>query len=135
MKALNDMNNVEKAYLLAKLFPERLKELVAFQMEEIQLQQEQESYIRSQWTDSMITADFWFGLIANTAKIIDNQKTALFKSQRVYSYHLFDGYNALFSMHCLITYAAQEDCPLQLKQIIHLLFGEQRIFNLELDRR
>ncbi|MGV6945870.1 hypothetical protein [Sphingobacterium kyonggiense] len=36
MKALEEMNNTERAYLLAKLFPATLKELTLFIQQEIE---------------------------------------------------------------------------------------------------
>lgn len=38
MKALNEMNNVERGYLLAKLFPQNLKDLTAFVQQEQNVQ-------------------------------------------------------------------------------------------------
>lgn len=134
MKALNEMNNVEKAYLLVKLFPERMIDLVEFQIEEAKLHRKNEQYIRSVWTDTLVTADFWFGLIQRSEDITQKMKSSISKSQRVYSDHLFDGYSAIFAMHCLITYASTENCGAQLKEAIHLVFGSQKMFNLELEK-
>lgn len=59
MKALKEMNNVEKAYLLAKLFPDTLKELTLFVQQETERFRKYEEYIRGIWADkSLITASF-----------------------------------------------------------------------------
>lgn len=64
MKALNEMNNVERGYLLAKLFPQNLKDLTVFVQQETERFREQEEYIRSIWADkTLITADFWYACI------------------------------------------------------------------------
>lgn len=67
MKALNEMNNVEKGYLLAKLFPESLKDLTVFVQQETERFRAQEEYIRSIWAKrTFLTADYWFSLVKNT---------------------------------------------------------------------
>jgi len=111
-----------------------LKDLVEFQIREAALHRKNEQYIRGLWTDTLVTADFWFGLVERTEDIMQKMKSSLPKSQRIYSDQLYDGYNAIFSMHCLITFAGTPECGAQLRQAIHLLFGEQKLFNLEMYR-
>lgn len=71
MKALNEMNNVQKAYLVAKLFPDTLKQLIVFIQQETERFRERDEYMRSIWSDNtLITADFWYGLVDNTEQIL-----------------------------------------------------------------
>lgn len=128
MKALKDMNNVEKAYLLAKLFPENLKELTLFVKQETERFREQEQYLRSTWEDhTLITADFLFGLIGNIEFVVKRYEVILHRNPRVFSDQLFDGYNALFLINCLLEYAYKKECTPKLKAFIHALFGYNKM--------
>lgn len=86
MKALKEMNNVERAYLLAKLFPDTLKALTVFVQQETERFRTQEEYMRSIWADkTLITADFWFGLVGNSERILKQYNVMLHRSTRVFS--------------------------------------------------
>lgn len=122
------MNNVEKGYVLAKLFPEILKELTAFIQQETERFKEHEQYMRSIWVDkTLITSDFWYALVDNTANLLKRHNVMLHKSPRVFSDQLFDGLNAIFLTNCLIEFAEKEECDRHLKQAIHLLFGQDKM--------
>lgn len=128
MKALNDMNNVERGYLLAKLFPENLKDLTLFVQQETERFKAQEEYIRSIWADrTLVTADFWYALVSNTEQVLKRYNVMLHRSTRVFSDQLFDGYNAIFLTNCLIEYADTNECSPKLKEAIHLLFGHDKM--------
>lgn len=134
MKALNEMNNVEKAYLFAKLFPHILKELTLFIQQESERFRTHESYMRSIWTDNtLITADFWYGLVADTEQIIKRFNVTFHRNPRVFSDQLFDGYKSMFIINCLIEYAEKKECDRKMKQAIHLLFGEQKIIEITIN--
>lgn len=105
MKALNEMNNVQKAYLVAKLFPDTLKQLIVFIQQETERFRERDEYMRSIWSDNtLITADFWYGLVDNTEQILKRYNVMLHRSPRVFSDQLFDGYNSIFITNCLIVF-------------------------------
>ncbi|SFC76966.1 hypothetical protein SAMN05421747_12422 [Parapedobacter composti] len=128
MKALDEMNNVEKGYLLAKLFPKNRKDLTLFVQQETERFRAQEEYIRSIWADgTLVTADFWFALVSNTEQVLKRHNVMLHRSTRVFSDQLFDGYNAIFLTNCLIEYAEREECSPKLKEAIHLLFGHDKM--------
>lgn len=128
MKALKGMNNVERAYLLAKLFPDTLKALTVFVQQETERFRTQEEYMRSIWADkTLITADFWFGLVGNSERILKQYNVMLHRSSRVFSDQLFDGYNAIFLTNCLLEYADTKECDRKLKEAIHLLFGHEKM--------
>ncbi|SJN50483.1 hypothetical protein [Sphingobacterium sp. JB170] len=133
MKALKEMNNVEKAYLLAKLFPDKLKELTLFVQQETERFREHEQYMRGIWEDkTLVTANFWYALVATTEKVIERQNVMLHKSPRLFSDQLFDGLNAIFLTNSLIEYAETQECEPKLKQAIHLLFGEEKMIVITL---
>lgn len=128
MRALNEMNNVEKGYLLAKLFPESLKSLTLFVQQETERFRAQEEYIRSIWADrTLVTADFWYALVSNTEQVLKRYNVTLHRSTRVFSDQLFDGHNAIFLINCLVEYADREECNPKLKEAIHLLFGHDKM--------
>ena len=128
MKALNEMNNVERRYLLAKLFPQNLKDLTVFVQQETERFRAQEEYIRSIWADrTLVTADFWYALVSNTEQVLKRYNVMLHRSTLVFSDQLFDGYNAIFLTNCLIEYADREECSPKLKEAIHLLFGHDKM--------
>lgn len=128
MKALKEMNNVEKAYLLAKLFSDKLKELTFFVQQDTERFRKHEQYMRGIWADkTLITADFWYGLVGNTEQLLKRNNVMLHKSARVFSDQLFDGLNAIFLTNSLIEYAETQECEPKLKQAIHLLFGEEKM--------
>lgn len=133
MKALKEMNNVEKGHLLARLFPDNLKELTQFAQQETGRFRKHEQYVRSIWTDPLITEDFWYGLVSDIESTIRRQKVSLHRSARVFSDQLFDGYNAIFTVHCLMKYADREECTHQLRQVIHLLFGHDKLIEITLN--
>ncbi|MDN4028933.1 hypothetical protein [Chryseobacterium gambrini] len=136
MKALKEMNNVERAYLLAKLFPDTLKELTAFIQKETERFRANEDYMRSIWADkTLITADFWFGLVSNTEDLLKRYNVMLHRSTRVFSDQLFDGYNAIFLTNCLIEYADTAECNAKMKEAIHLLFGHDKMILIPLNEQ
>ena len=106
MKPLEEMNNVERAYVLAKLFPTELKEITQFIQDEIDRCTNREEYIRSIWSDNtLIKANFWFSLVQNTQQILKAHNVMLYRSARVFSDQLFHGMNAIFLVNSLIEYA------------------------------
>lgn len=134
MKALEEMNNVEKAYLLAKLFPHILKEISLFIQRETERFRENEVYMRSIWSDkTLITADFWYGLVQRTEQILMRNNVMLHKSARVFSDQLFDGYNSIFITNCMMEYTEKEACDHKLKHAIYLLFGEDKMIKIRLN--
>lgn len=134
MKALKEMNMVEKAYLLAKLFPNNLSELTFFIQLETDRFKKQEDYLRSVWVENtLITANFWFGLIDSNIEIIERYQFSLIKNPKVFSDQLFDGYNSIFSTNCLIEYTKKQECEPKIKQAIHLLFGVEQIVQIDLN--
>lgn len=132
MKALAHMTNTERAYLLAQLFPDRLQEMTDFIKKEAELFSVNKEYVYQKWNEMIIDADFWFKLIADFERGYAKNGTRLYRNKRTFRDQLFDGYNALFSIHALIHYTEQPECPLKLKQAIHLLFGEQKLVLIDL---
>ena len=91
--------------------------------------------MRSIWADkTLITADFWFGLVGNAERVLKQYNVMLHRSTCVFSDQLFDGYNAIFLTNYLIEYADREECDRKLKEAIHLLFGCDKMIVLDLNK-
>ncbi|REC61792.1 hypothetical protein DRF65_13720 [Chryseobacterium pennae] len=132
MKALAHMTNTERAYLLAQLFPDRLKEITGFIKKEAELFTANKDEVYKKWNEMIIDAGFWYRLIANFERRYIKNGARLYRNKRTFRDQLFDGYDALFSIHALIHYSEQAECPLKLKQAIHLLFGAQKLVLIDL---
>jgi hypothetical protein len=131
MKTLTEMNNVERAYLLAKLFPDDLKVLTLFIGSEIERFRIKEEYFRSIWADqTIITVDFWYSLINNTERVITINKTRLYRNPKTFAQQLFDGYNAIFAINSLIEYTETAECNPKLKEAVYLFFGVHKMLEV-----
>ncbi|WP_150114756.1 hypothetical protein [Chryseobacterium sp. IHB B 17019] len=125
MKTLEKMGNVEKGRLLAHLLPEELSNIVQYIEQQTTTFLHNETEIRSNWKGTLVTAEFWFTLVRNIDKSIKNCGSRLHKNHRWFADQLFDGYDALFTIYCLVEYSAKEECNLKLKQGIHFFFGDE----------
>lgn len=134
MKPLHQMNNLERAYLLARLFPEELKALTEFIKKEAELFISNRDQIYSQWTEKHINADLWFDFIDNFQHRYSRNGTRLYRNKRTFRDQLFDGYDALFTIHSVIQYTYQEQCGQELKHAIYMLFGSQKLININLNQ-
>ncbi|OCA77142.1 hypothetical protein BBI01_01375 [Chryseobacterium artocarpi] len=132
MKAIQHMTNTDRAYLLANLFPDRLKEMTDFIKKEAEFFTENKALVYAQWNEKIINADLWYKLIADFEHRYAKNGTRLYRNKRTFRDQLFDGYDALFSIHALIHYTEQPECALKLKQAIHLLFGVQKLVLIDL---
>ncbi len=126
------MNNLDRAYLLANLFPEELQPFTEFIKKEAERYTEKKEFVYSRWTDGLITADFWYRLVENCKRICTNNKTRLYRNPKVFRDQLFDGYDALFSINALISFTEQAQCSKKLKYAIYMLFGDNRLVMIDL---
>lgn len=127
MKTLENMNNVEKGKFLADLFPEELPNITQFIQQEIAHFSKNEADIRRHWTGNLVTHGFWFQLVQNIESAIKQCGNRLHRNHRWFADQLFDGYNALFTIYCLVEYTSKNECNHKLRQAIHLLFGEAKL--------
>jgi hypothetical protein len=132
MKSLNTLNNTERAYQMASLFPEELKALTEFIKAEIAHFREQEEPIRKAWAkESIATADYWYMLIQNAEEILRNFNSQLYRNPRVFADQFFYSHNSVFAIHCLVRYAGLDDAPYQMRLAIELFFGEKEVKTME----
>ena len=127
MKTLNKMDNIDRAYLLAKLFPEGLEELTEFIKKEADFFNKHRSQIEKQWTEQHITVNQWFEYIANFERRYAKNGTRLYRNKRTFRDQLFDGYDALFTIHATIHFTEQIECSQEMKYAIYMLFGSKKL--------
>ncbi len=132
MKALNEMNNTERAYILAKMFPEHLEELVKFIKSEIEHFKEKEEAVRKAWAkDFMATAGYWYMLVDNAEITVRRFNVSLHKSPRIFADQFFFSQNGVFAIHCLIRFAGSGLASYKMHLAIELLFGDEQVTTLE----
>lgn len=89
--------------------------------------------IREGWYQKgFLPQNFWYRLVQEAHRIIEKNEDKLLKNHAGLQ-TIFDGYNAIFAMHCLIEYAQTEDCKPNLKQAIHLIFGSEPLLKITLN--
>ncbi|WP_353150983.1 hypothetical protein [Chryseobacterium sp.] len=127
MKTLNQMSNLDRAYLLARLFPEELKELTEFIRKEAELWDRHRPEIEKKWTEKNIDVNLWYEFIANFNRRYLRNGTRLYRNKKTFRDQLFDGYDALFAINATIYYTEQEGCSQEFKYAIYMLFGSRKI--------
>lgn len=132
MKALHQMNNLDRAYLLAQLFPEELQGLTEFIIKEADIFTNNRDQIINDWTEKHIAANLWFEFIANIKRACNRNGTRLYRNKKTFRDKLFDGYNALFTIHATILYTKQDHCSREFKYAINMLFGTQQLIQINL---
>lgn len=132
MKTLNQMNNLDRAYLIANLFPDELKKLAEFMKKESQFFQKNKEQIVSNWMEKHISAEFWYKLITDFEIAYHKNGARLYRNKKTFRDQLFDGYDALFSMHATIRFAEQKECSCEMKYAIYMLFGTKKLIDIDL---
>src|SRR5690606_6580875 len=121
MKNLQQMNNLDRAYLLANLFPEELKELTEFIKKQAEQWSNYRTEVEKQWTEKNISVHLWFEYIANFERRYAKNGTRLYRNKKTFRDQLFDGYDALFTIHATIHYTEQKQCSREFKYAIYML--------------
>lgn len=127
MKPLNKMNNVEKGRLLADLFPEQLENICNALAQQAEYFLKNEEHLKKTWVQTLITEGFWFELVRNAEKRAEKYGTKLHKNHRWFADQLFDGYDAVFTIYCLVEYASKAECDYKLRYAIYMLFSSEKL--------
>jgi hypothetical protein len=106
MQALKILTNVQKARLLHNLLAEEIPEFLGYLNELTETVLNDRERITAEWKDQLFNVDFWFGLADEVQRIMAKYPTDLYKSSAVFADQLFDGYNAIFTVHALTQYVA-----------------------------
>lgn len=124
MKPLNNLNNAEKAKLLHELFPDEIPAILTFVKNLSITIEEEKEVLNSKWDNQLFSFSFWLSLAKDAEKKIDQYGTKLHKSSNLFADQLFDGYAALYLVHCLIQLTSQrEHQNKKLVKAVELLFA------------
>jgi hypothetical protein len=126
MKALKEMTNVEKGYLLANLFPNETKGIMeAIEKIHYKLVEDKE-HIVIEWqsSNSFVSIDLWYSWAHDVYSRIARQRKQLEKPKR-FADQLFDGYNAVFTIDCIVKYAKKERLNGQFYHMVMALFDAE----------
>lgn len=101
MQTLHNLNNVQRAKLLFDLLPADIPAFVDFTKSLAEQAKENSDALREKWQTPLLNVEMWIRLAQAVHESIDKYGIKLSKSGRLFSDQLFDGYLALFSVHCL----------------------------------
>ncbi|WP_134091125.1 hypothetical protein [Olivibacter sp. XZL3] len=133
MKALSKMTNLDKGELITRLFPEKVKDLQETVKRQCEYFKQNELSIRGGWKkNAKFSAEFWYQLVEVANSNIKNYGKAVYGKPSRYGNLLYTEQNAIFTIYCLIEYSYSNECSIELKQVIHLLFGSKRILKTTL---
>jgi len=104
MKPLDKMINVEKAKLLHELFPQEIPGLLEYVSSICLTIQEDEQLVRTQWDNGLLTAETWLSLAEEVSSKIERYGKKFHTHSRLFADQLFDGYTALYMVHCMGLY-------------------------------
>lgn len=122
MKSLDKMNNVEKAKLLHELFPQEIPGYLENMKQLIELIQINPDTLRAHWEGQLLSIAQWEKLAQRAKEILEKYGNKLHQKSRLFSDQLFDGYLALFSIHCLLAVFPTHTNQRFLK-VIHAFFN------------
>jgi hypothetical protein len=121
MKPLQNLNNVEKGKLLAGLFPYELQGILDSLQRACQYLTDNEEGIHEGWDNGFFPFAFWQRIAANVEEVLRKYDNRLTKSSSLFADQLFDSYNALFTIDCIIKQAKHSENP-KYRQAVALLF-------------
>jgi hypothetical protein len=104
MKPLENLINVEKARLLHKLFPQEIPALLEYTNNMCLTIQEDEQLTRNQWENGLLTVEAWLSFVEEVRSKIDKYGKRLLTQSSLFADQLFDGYTALYMVHCMTLY-------------------------------
>ncbi len=123
MKSLEQLVNVEKAKLLHELFPQEIPALLAYADRLCMTIQEEEQLLRTKWDNGLFTVDAWLSFVKEAGNKIHKYGGRLYTQSRLFADQLFDGYLALYMVHCLTLYTTtRQHENRKFVQAIDLLF-------------
>ena len=104
MKPLENLINVEKARLLHELFPQEIPALLEYTNNICLTIQEDEQLTRNQWENGLLTVEAWLSFVEEVRSKIDKYGKRLHTQSCLFADQLFDGYTALYMVHCMTLY-------------------------------
>lgn len=101
MKSLNQLNNNERAKLLAQLFPESVAVMVQTIEATCDALLDDIEKHRKEWTNGFISFDWWVHNAKELKRAIEENKKTINKPN-VFADQLFDGTLSIFSANVLL---------------------------------
>ncbi|WP_423147853.1 hypothetical protein [Rubrolithibacter danxiaensis] len=124
MKPLSNLTNIEKAKLLHQLFPDEIPALLEFVQNMCVTIKEQEQLHREQWENGLFSFDFWLSQLYEAEQKINHYGIRLSKSVQLFADQLFEGYLAVYLVHCLMVYTTTRQHPnIRFAKAVDLLFN------------
>jgi hypothetical protein len=105
---------------LHQLFPNAVKDFIAFAKAHAQSTIDHKDELFKNWDSQPFNFDFWLQLAEEVVKKTKLYNGKLITNSKLFSEQFFDGYLAIYTNNCLDHYSRQEDCPAKLKQAITL---------------
>lgn len=94
-----------------QLFPSEIPDLVKFVSGMCATIQEEEQAQRAKWDNGLFDFDFWLFLVSDAEKRIKQYGVKLHRSSGLFADQLFDGYGAIYMVHCLNLYTTIRQHP------------------------
>ena len=104
------MTNVEKARLLHQLFPSGIPQLLDYIQGMCDAIRSDEATNRKQW-DAPFRFELWLNILNDTERKMNRYGKKLHTSSRLFADQLFDGFTALYMVHCLRLYITTRQDP------------------------
>ncbi|WP_418501774.1 hypothetical protein [Flagellimonas sp.] len=123
MKSLKHRNNVEKAQLLAGLFPEEMPGILSDIAVRAQYLKEHREDLQKTWDNGLLTFPFWEDLAQRVEQAMEKYQSRLLERPRLFADQLFDGYNALFTIDCIVKYAEAGNGSKPFRLAVDMLFS------------
>jgi hypothetical protein len=124
MQPLAILNNVQKARLLHSLLSSEIPQFLVYLQQLTETVLSDQERIAAQWKDQMFGVEMWFELARETQKVMAKYPKDLRKSAPVFADQLFGGFMALFTVHALLQYTAQDkQTDPKFKAAVELFFG------------
>ena len=123
MKTLEHMNNVERARLLAGLFPQELAGILTDIGQRVDYLQTHREEIEKTWDNGLLTFAFWSDLAQRVGEVLEKYQSRLLERPKLFADQLFDGYNALFTVDCIVKYAEAGNGSKPFRLAVDMLFS------------
>lgn len=122
MKSLEKLNNVEKGKLLADLFPSEIPHIIDFISTMYCNLTDNETVVKKDWNNGMIHVEMWYRIAKDVQHAINSNSRVIQKS-RCFADQLFDHYNALYTIDCIVKYADMERKGSNFYHLVNALFN------------
>ncbi|WP_413670128.1 hypothetical protein ACEN9X_09415 [Mucilaginibacter sp. Mucisp86] len=106
MKPINQLTNVEMGRYIHQLFPEEMPQFIDYAKSVSEFVQQDAK--NKKWENDFLPPQLWMDIAKHTEQVILKYGVQLHKNSRLFSDQLFDGFNAIFIMHCLRLYTTTQ---------------------------